>query len=238
LFASSSVAQMPVEIVKVEPHSHARCALADAATDEHDPWGSCLIVWCRNSSTKYITGIRFDVHFVSALKEVDPAVYSYENTATIKPGKMNAGIWHDGVFWHQYGDGMDVQVQVGRVMFRDGSFWTPPTPATADPNASTTTEPAKPLNQETARDFLLKASNAQFAKEGVAGYAEIKGGDKLIVHSERASAVRFNMTLKNEKFLALLKTAGIATYAYTNDAEQNFSYDVKAGQTQDDTKAK
>jgi hypothetical protein len=133
--------------------------------------------------------------FVSALKEVDPAVYSYENTATIKPGKMIAGIWHDGIFWHQYGDGMDAQVQVGRVMFRDGSFWTPLTSASADTNASTTTETAKPLNQETARDFVLKASNAQFAKEGVAGYAEIKG-DKLIVHSERASAVRFNMTPK------------------------------------------
>jgi hypothetical protein len=228
LLVSTVVAQVPVEILKVEPHSHTRCALADMASDEKDPWGSCLVVWYKNVSEKQITGIRFDVHFVSALKEVDPAVYPYENTATVKPGKEIAGIWHDGVFWHQYGDGMDAQVQVARVMFRDGSFWNPPSPS-ADTNPPNAPAPAKPLDRATARDILVKTINASFTKDGVAGYAEISG-DKMTVHSERASTVRFNMTLKNEKFISTLKDAGIATYVYTNDADQSFLYDVNAAQ--------
>jgi FMN phosphatase YigB (HAD superfamily) len=48
---------------QLEYISHTRCALADLGTDEKDPWGSCLVVWYKNSSSKYITGIRFDVHF-------------------------------------------------------------------------------------------------------------------------------------------------------------------------------
>jgi hypothetical protein len=124
--AHSAFAQAPVEIVRVEPHSHARCALASIATNDPDPWGSCLVVWYKNTSSQRITGIRFEVNFVSALKEVDSTVYSYESTMTIKPTKVGMGIWHDGVFWHQYGDGMGANVRVARVMFADGTFWTPP----------------------------------------------------------------------------------------------------------------
>jgi len=221
---------MPVEVVKVEPHSHTRCAVASLGTNDSDPWGSCLVIWYKNTSSERITGIRFDVHYVSALKEVDPAAYSYENTATVKPGKVIAGIWHDGVFWHQYGDGMDAEVSVGRVMFADGTFWTPPptpaaTPATTTPAAA---EPSKPLDQAAARQLLLQAINGQFAKDGVAGYAEVSG-DNLTVHSERASAMRFHMTLASQKFISMMQDAGIATYRYTNEAEQSFVYDVKAG---------
>lgn len=225
---STAVSQTPIEIVKVEPHSHTRCALADMGNDDKDPWGSCLVVWYKNTSEKAIAGIRFDVHFVTPLKEVDPTAYSYENTSLLKPGKEIAGIWHDGVIWHQYGDGMDAQVQVARVMFKDGTFWTPTSPS-AVTNPATINTPPKPLDQTGARDIMIRAINASFAKEGVAGYAEISG-DKMTVHSERASAVRFNMTLKNDKFISALKDAGIATYTYTNDTDQNFLYDVKLGQ--------
>jgi hypothetical protein len=88
-------------------------------------------------------------------------------------------------------------------------------------------EPPKPSGLA-ARDFLLKTINASFTKEGVAGYTEI-AGDKLIIHSERASAVRFHMIVANEKLISVMREAGIATCQYTNDAEQNFAYDVKAG---------
>ncbi len=224
-----AVAQIPVEIVKIEPHSHTRCALADLGNDEKDPWGSCLVVWYKNTSGKYITGVRFDVHFVSALREVDPAVYPYETTVVLKPGKEIAGIWHDGVFWHQYGEGMDAEVQVARVMFRDGTFWTPSSLGANTMSQTNASTPSKAQDQATLREALIKSINATFTKEGVAGYAEISG-DKLTVHSERASAVRLNMTLKNDQFLPSLKSAGISTFVYTNDAEQTFEYDVKEGQ--------
>jgi len=230
LFVSdAALAQMPVEVVKIEPHSHTRCALASLGANDSDPWGSCLVIWYKNTSSERITGIRFDVHYVSALKEVDPAAYSYESTATVKPGKMIAGIWHDGVFWHQYGDGMDAEVSVGRVMFADGTFWTPPPSPSAAPAPATPAagESSKAPDQPAARQLLLKAINGQFAKDGIAGYAEVSG-DKLTVHSERASAMRFHMTLASQKFISMMQDAGIATYLYTNDAEQSFVYDVKA----------
>ena len=229
-----SIAQVPVEIVKIEPHSHTRCALAALGTDDKDPWGSCLVVWYKNTSGKYITGIRFDVHFVSALKEVDPAVYSFETTEELKPSKQLLGIWHDGVFWHRYGDGMDAQVQVGRVMFRDGTFWNASSPTPLNPTNAHTT--GKPEDQATLRQALIKTIDDTFNKQGIAGYAEISG-DKLTVHSERASAVRFNMTLKNGQFLPAMKNAGISTFMYTNDAEENFEYNVAEGRVVSSSRA-
>jgi hypothetical protein len=126
LVSLSAFAQAPVEVVKVEPHSHTRCALASLGSNDPDPWGSCLVIWYKNKSGQRITGIRFDVNFVSALKEVDANVFSGENTITVKPGKTAMGIWRDGEFWHQYGDGMSAQVRVARVMFSDNTLWTPP----------------------------------------------------------------------------------------------------------------
>ena len=224
-----ALAQTPVELVRVEPHSHTRCALASLGTNDSDPWGSCLVIWYKNTSSQRIAGIRFDVHYVSALKEVDPVACSYESTAIVKPGKVIGGIWHDGVFWHQYGDGMDAEVSVGRVMFADGTFWTSPAtlPGAPTPTTLAAAEPSKPLDQSAARQLLLKAINDQFAKGGVAGYAEVSG-DKLTVHSERASAMRFRMTVASERFISMMQDAGIATFLYTNDAEQSFVYDVKA----------
>jgi hypothetical protein len=60
LVSSLAFAQTPVDVVKVEPHSHTRCALASLGTNDSDPWGSCLVIWYRNVSSKRITGIRFD----------------------------------------------------------------------------------------------------------------------------------------------------------------------------------
>jgi len=98
----------------------------------------------------------------------------------------------------------------------------------AAPNQTTAQPSANSSNQSAAREMLLKTINASFAKEGVAGYAEISG-DKLTVHSERASEMRFHMLVANQKLVAMMREAGIATYLYTNDADQNFAYDLKAG---------
>lgn len=84
-------------------------------------------------------------------------------------------------------------------------------------------------NQAGTRQKLINAIGASFQKEGVMGYAEISG-DKLTVHSERASAMRFHMILAHQRGLAMVRRAGIATYVYTNDADQTFVYDMKAGQ--------
>lgn len=84
-------------------------------------------------------------------------------------------------------------------------------------------------DQALTRKKYLDAINAGFRKDGVAGSAEIVG-DNLIVHSERADRMRFRMLLANYKTSLLQKRAGIATFIYTNDAKQNFAYDVKSGQ--------
>ena len=69
------------------------------------------------------------------------------------------------------------------------------------------------------------------------GYAEVSD-DTLTIHSERASAMRFRMILASRE-LSMIRRAGIATYIYTNDADQSFVYDVKVGQivTQQATQA-
>lgn len=85
------------------------------------------------------------------------------------------------------------------------------------------------LNRPGARPKLLNYINDSFQKEGVLGYAELSG-DKLTVHCERASLMRFHMIVANPRTVSYLQRAGIAAYAYTNDADQSFLYDVKAGQ--------
>jgi hypothetical protein len=119
--AASSLAQdkTPVEIVRVEPHSHALCALAGS----EDPWGSCLLVSYKNVSAQPITAIRFEATFIDAMKESNPSVYSYDDTRRVKPGKTQTALWGDGVYWHQYGDKMGANVRVVKVMFADGTFW-------------------------------------------------------------------------------------------------------------------
>jgi hypothetical protein len=59
------------------------------------------------------------------------------------------------------------------------------------------------------------------------GYAEVSG-DKLTVHSERASPMRFRMILASQQELSMVRRAGIAIFVYTNDADQTFVYDVKS----------
>lgn len=83
-------------------------------------------------------------------------------------------------------------------------------------------------NPKDMRERLVKAINSSFQKEGIVGYAELSG-DKLIVHSERASAMRFRMMVASRE-LPMLRRAQIATYVYTNDMDQNFELDVKSGQ--------
>jgi hypothetical protein len=84
-------------------------------------------------------------------------------------------------------------------------------------------------NQAAARQRLIIGINAMFQKEGVTGYAEASG-DILTVHSERASAMRFRMILTNRRHLSMARRAGFVTYAYTNDIDQNFQYDLKSDQ--------
>ena len=88
------------------------------------------------------------------------------------------------------------------------------------------------LSQAAARSGLFIYYTDGFKKTGVAGYAEIVG-DRLTVHSERASAMRFNMILHdpaNQRLVELIKQAGIMTYVYTNDADVNLTYDMKSSQ--------
>ena len=83
-------------------------------------------------------------------------------------------------------------------------------------------------NQALTREKLVKMINLQFQKEQIAGYAEVVGTN-FTVHSERASAMRFHMVTANERLVSMQRRAGIATFFYTNDADQNFAYDVRSG---------
>jgi hypothetical protein len=95
-------------------------------------------------------------------------------------------------------------------------------------------------NPTDVRQRLVKGVKAEFQRGGVVGYAEISG-EKLTIHSERPSAMRFRMLLASRQ-LSMIRRAGILTYVYTNDGDQNFVYDVKSGQivppaTQEATRA-
>jgi hypothetical protein len=75
-----------------------------------------------------------------------------------------------------------------------------------------------------ARKTIISLINDSFKKENVVGYAE-QVEDKLVIHSERASMMRFQMGLLNVAELAAEKKAGFKTYVYTNDADKTFVYD-------------
>jgi len=85
-------------------------------------------------------------------------------------------------------------------------------------------------DQALTRKKYLDAINSGFRKDGLVGFAEIVAGDNLIVHSELANRMRLFMLLANNKTYLLLRRAGIVTFIYTNDADQNFACDVKSGQ--------
>jgi len=70
--------------------------------------------------------------------------------------------------------------------------------------------------------------------DGFFGYAETIG-DKLIVHSERASAMRFHANIANPQFFSALQSAGFNTYIYTNDADQRYEFDITHNREVTDT---
>lgn len=83
-----------------------------------------------------------------------------------------------------------------------------------------------------ARKLLIDNFDDSFKKSNVAGYAEIVG-DNIIVHSERASAVRFGMVLHesvNSVRVQTMRQAGLKTWVYTNDADVNLTYDLQSSQ--------
>jgi hypothetical protein len=89
--------------------------------------------------------------------------------------------------------------------------------------------PTGPSSPSTARDALVKKLNAEFVKQGIVLYAEISG-DTLTVHSEQASGTRFDMLLVDDSIMASLEATPDRKIRRTNDADQNFAYDVKAAQ--------
>jgi hypothetical protein len=83
-------------------------------------------------------------------------------------------------------------------------------------------------NQAGTRQKLANGINTSFENAGVMGYAEISS-DKITVHYKGASALRFQMILAVQGGLSMARRAGITTYIFTNDADQNFQYDLQAG---------
>jgi hypothetical protein len=79
-------------------------------------------------------------------------------------------------------------------------------------------------NEELLQAKLVKSFNDAFAKNSVEGYAEYKNGS-LAVHSSRASVMRFHMII-NSSALGFARQAGIRSIRYTNDADQDMTYDM------------
>jgi hypothetical protein len=106
------------------------------------------------------------------------------------------------------------------------------------PNMLPTFNPeSPPAKQADTRQKLIDAVNVACLNEKAVGYAEISG-DTLTVHSERASAMRFHMIVANQQWLTMMRQAGIATFAYTDDGDQHFLLDVKSGHESPDVTAK
>jgi hypothetical protein len=79
-----------------------------------------------------------------------------------------------------------------------------------------------------ARQQFIDGQRQAFIKNGVAGYAEFSG-DTLIIHSERASAMRFHANIADVRMLAAIRAVHAKTFVYTNDQGQRFEYDAVAG---------
>jgi hypothetical protein len=77
-----------------------------------------------------------------------------------------------------------------------------------------------------SRQQVIDALNKSFQAQNVVGYVEVNG-DTFMMHSERASEMRFHMVLDQQ--ISTLRTIGIKTFVYTNDKDQHFEYDVVAG---------
>jgi hypothetical protein len=65
------------------------------------------------------------------------------------------------------------------------------------------------------------------AADGKSGYAEAIG-DKLIIHSERTSAMRFHEVTDgaDPAWTDAIRKAGFVTEVYTNDTDQRFEFDL------------
>src|SRR5271166_1878509 len=77
------------------------------------------------------------------------------------------------------------------------------------------------------RQQVIDDLNRNFQTQKVVGYTEVSG-DTFIMHSERASAMRFHMVV-DRQMLGVFHTIGIKTFVYTNDNDQRYVYDVVAG---------
>jgi hypothetical protein len=126
LIGSAQAQQPPVDVIKLDPHSHVGCTLASLG--DPDPWGTCLVIGYKNVSATSIASIRFQVTFLTPTKEPSPPLF-IEDSHKLKPGKTVVQLWHDGIYWRDYGgDKMEANVSVAKVMFADGTFWQAPTP--------------------------------------------------------------------------------------------------------------
>jgi len=65
---------------------------------------------------------------------------------------------------------------------------------------------------------VVNAINAGFVQNHAVGYSEI-AADELVIHSERASQMRFQMLLHNTEAMAIFKKVGLRSVTYTNDAD-------------------
>jgi hypothetical protein len=167
--------------------------------------------------------VRFSVNFINAMKEVDETSYSFEDTREVKAGKKLTILFHDGVFFHQYGgDKMSANVAVAKVMFSDGTFWTADTPVESTQPIAAQPPPGVSAELFAARNELTKALGSKMRSSGGYGYAEIKD-DTLQIHSERADESRFRQI---DAWLPKLKILKITRVIYTNDADKTFTLDV------------
>jgi|HubBroStandDraft_6_1064221.scaffolds.fasta_scaffold00599_16 hypothetical protein len=204
--ARADASASPIEIVRVEPHSHTRCALAALGSNDSDPWGSCLVITYKNMSSRPVSGVRFEITFLTPLNEPMEAISS-EDARKVKPGKTIMAIWRDGVYWQQYGrDQMDANVSVSKVMFEDGTFWT-----------------AAPAVDKTKVDLnLVRASFAGYELKYPTIHVSVSGTEAS-VHADNADLLLCKMTHMNRVSLRMM---GLQTAKIVNSQSEICSVDL------------
>ena len=138
---------------------------------------------------------------VATLGSFSPAVAKTNTTALCGTGKLSAAV--------------------------ESQLCTPPAvpqPASEITSSQPVTPVVRPLTSADRQNWIGTFNKVQ-RDEKVVCYAEIVG-DTLIIHSERASSLRFHTLLANPTFTNQLQQMRFVTFVYTNDADQKFEYDV------------
>ena len=90
-----------------------------------DPWNLYLYLWYQNVSSKTVTAVSFHAQLGDALEPARDVPNDFNDFHRIKPGKKRDVDWPDGVYSQGLGKGNYGVISISKVVFSDGTLWTP-----------------------------------------------------------------------------------------------------------------